>query len=385
MAHSQRRPVVVRRRILLGVQVSRAFRRALDFLTGGGDHSVTVPPMDGALNPNNRLEEASAIAAAEAPDNLCLFGGRLLFSNGGDVLEIDLASPGTPPKPRAAFGAAVTSLAARDDALAVALADGQILIRGGLRDGLALTSAGGSALNCVTAMAFADADTLLFCIGSEKHPLERWKHDLMELGSSGSAWRIDLGTKTAVPLARGLAFPFGVAALADGGALVVESWRHRVLRIAPGDTAPLPVLWDLPAYPARLAAAADGSGGWLALFAPRRQLTEFILREPSYRKRMMAEIAPNYWVGPTLAPMRSFLEPLQGGTLKKLAAIKPWAPSRSYGLVVRLDAECQPVSSFHSRADGSRHGVMSAVEVDGRLIAASRGSSTVVAVDLEGG
>ena len=47
-----------------------------------------------------------------------------------------------------------------------------------------------------------------------------------------------------------------------------------------------------------------------------------MLREPGFRERMMAEVAPDHWVGPTLAPMKSFLEPLQGGTLKKLAAIK---------------------------------------------------------------
>jgi hypothetical protein len=141
---------------------------------------------------------------------------------------------------------------------------------------------------------------------------------------------------------------------------------------------------DLPAYPARIAAAADGKGAWLALFAPRRQLTEFVLREHAYRKRMMDEVPPDYWVGPTLAPMKSFLEPLQGGTLKKLAAIKPWAPSRSYGLVVRLDEDYQPVFSFHSRADGTRHGITSALEVDGRLLAASHGSNAIVGIDLSG-
>jgi hypothetical protein len=82
--------------------------------------------------------------------------------------------------------------------------------------------------------------------------------------------------------------------------------------------------------------------------------------------------------------MKSFLEPLQGGTLKKLAAIKPWAPSRSYGLIARLDETYQPESSFHSRADGTRHGITSAVEVDGRLLASSRGCNAVVDVALGG-
>jgi hypothetical protein len=340
---------------------------------------VTVPPMDGALNPNNALEEATVVAGAEGPDNLCCLGERLLFSSENEVREIEEGSA----QPHATFGALVTSLAAEGDALAVALADGRTLLRGGVGDGLTLTSAGGRPLNCVTGLAFSGSDTLLICLGSDRHRFEHWKHDLMELGASGSVWRVDLRSGAAEPLAQRLAYPFGILALADGGALVAESWRHRLIVLRPG-RAPEPVLSDLPAYPARIAAAPDGRCAWLALFAPRRQLTEFILREPSYRVRMMAEIPPDYWVGPTLAPMTSFLEPLQGGTLKKLAAIKPWAPSRSYGLVVSLDADWQPTSSFHSRADGRRHGVMSAIEKGGRLYAASRGAHAVVAIDLRG-
>ncbi len=359
-----------------------ALRRALDALTGDGDASVTVPPMDGALNPDNRLEDAAVVAAAEAPDNLCLLGDRLLFSNAAEVFELDPTSTTPALKSHATFASPVTALAAQGATLAIALTEGGLLIRGGPHDGVHLSQAGDQPLTCVTALAFADDHTILVCLGSQKHPSERWKHDLMEWGASGSVWRVDLGSKAATPLARGLAFPFGVLPLPDG-ALVTESWRHRVVKLRP-EGSPEPILTDLPAYPARITPAGDGKGAWLALFAPRRQLTEFVLREPAYRKQMMQEIAPDYWVGPTLAPMRSFLEPLQGGTLKKLAAIKPWAPSRSYGLVVRLDEQWQPRSSMHSRADGSRHGVMSALEANGRLFAASRGAQAVVAVDLQG-
>jgi hypothetical protein len=366
----------------LGEEVIRAFRRALDALTGDGDFSVTVPPMDGALNPDNRLEDATAIASAEAPDNLCLFGSKLLYSSAAEVFEVDAAANALAAKPYVAFASPVTALAARGEALAIALAEGGLLIRGGPHDDLRLDAVGGRALTCVTALAYADDQTILICLGSEKHPSEQWKHDLMERGASGSVWRVDLGSKAATPMARGLAFPFGVLPLSDG-ALVTESWRHRVVKLRP-DFSPEPVLTDLPAYPARIAPSADGKGAWLALFAPRRQLTEFVLREPAYRKQMMQEIAPDHWVGPTLAPMKSFLEPLQGGTLKKLAAIKPWAPSRSYGLVARLDEHWQPRSSMHSRADGQRHGVMSTIEANGRLFATSRGAEAVIAVDLRG-
>ena len=141
------------------------------------------------------------------------------------------------------------------------------------------------------------------------------------------------------------------------------------------------MLADLPAYPARLEPAAGG-GAWLALFAPRRRIIELVLRERAYRRRMMAEIPSEYWIAPSLAPMASFLESLQGGTLKKLARLKPWAPTASYGLVVRLDAEFRPVASLHSRGDGVRHGIRSVIESDTGLLVASAGGGVVVHADL---
>jgi hypothetical protein len=352
-------------------------RRVWSSVRGDGDYSVTVPPMDGALNPNRALDEAPVVASADAPDNLCEAEGRILFTSGDQILEIDGASA----RPLVSCDSLITSLAACEGALAIALADGTLRIRGGAHDGLVLKTAGDRALDCVTALAFEGPHALWICLGSQRHPVERWKYDLMQLGASGSVWRVDLRTREAEAIGLNLAFPFGVLPV-EGGAIVAESWRHRLVLLRKGEP-PKAVLSDLPAYPARIVASPRG-GAWLALFAPRRQLTEFILREPTYRRRMMAEIPPDYWVGPTLAPMQSFLEPLQGGTLKKLAAIKPWAPSRSYGLVARLDADWQPVLSLHSRADGSRHGVMSAIEARGRIYAASRGASAVVAVELTG-
>ena len=98
-----------------------AVRRVWDRLRGGGEHSVTVPPMDGALNPNSRLDEAEIVATAEMPDNLCLRGDKVLFTSGAAVLQMDRA--GSAPSPLASFDSAVTSLAAHGDALAVALAE----------------------------------------------------------------------------------------------------------------------------------------------------------------------------------------------------------------------------------------------------------------------
>ena len=94
----------------------------------------------------------------------------------------------------------------------------------------------------------------------------------------------------------------------------------------------------------------DAAGIWIdeadhlgadpsAVRTARTQLVEFVLREPAYRRRMMAEIDPAYWVAPRLRSGLSFKEPMQGAHIKTMGVIKPWAPPRSYGLVIRLGAD----------------------------------------------
>jgi hypothetical protein len=74
----------------------------------------------------------------------------------------------------------------------------------------------------------------------------------------------------------------------------------------------------------------------------RSQLQEFVLREDRYRREMMATIDPEFWIAPALSSGRSFKEPLQAGGVIRLGIHKPWAPTRSYGLILRLDADAQP-------------------------------------------
>ena len=93
----------------------------------------------------------------------------------------------------------------------------------------------------------------------------------------------------------------------------------------------------LPAYPGRMRPRSDG-GFWLAMFAPRNPLVEFVLKEDDYRRRMTETIDPEYWIAPSLLAGRSFLEPIQGGTRKKLNMLKPWAPMWSGGLVAKCDS-----------------------------------------------
>ena len=79
---------------------------------------------------------------------------------------------------------------------------------------------------------------------------------------------------------------------------------------------------------------------------------------------MIAEIDADYWVAPCLRSGRSPLEPTQQGGVKQLGVLKPWSPSRSYGLIARLDGAYRPTASFHSRANGHRHGVTSCLSFE---------------------
>ena len=344
-------------------------RTRIDTFLGQGDAAVTVPPMDGALSPNTRLDRARLVASVPAPDDLAEAGGTVLFSSGDTVFRLNPDSGTAEPLRR--FAALVTCIAALGDTIAVGLAEGGICI---LRDGKETAT---PCITCPTALAFAAPGRLLATQGSARNGPGQWKHDLMQRGASGSVWEVSVADGTVRVLASGLAWPNGIAATPDG-IVVSESWRHRLIRLD-GPRA-VPVLVDLPGYPARLAPAGDG-GWWLSVFAPRGQLFEFVLRERRFCDRMMAEIDPEHWLAPAITPPKSFLEPMMGGALRTHGIVKPWAPTRSYGLLVRLDGRFRPVRSFHSRADGTRHGVTAALDLGTRVLVAARGGDAILDLD----
>jgi hypothetical protein len=354
-------------------------RRAFDWMTPDRP-AATIPSMDGALRPNQRLEDAPVLMEMDAPDNLVGDGASAYFSSGAVVYR--LTSQSTNAEKVRTFEASVSSLAVdRTGTLAIGLSSGRIVMHGGSHDGTAIVDVGGRPTKCPTALAFDPSGRLVVCLGSDRHGPEDWKRDLMDVGRpSGSLWRIGTDGTSDELLADGLAYPYGLMVLSNGRFAVSESWRHRILAISTGRR-PEVLLDDLPGYPARLASAGEGDGAWLAIFAPRRQLIEFVLREPALRNRMVREVDPDYWMAPALFSGRSFLEPLQGGAVKHLGILKPWAPRCSYGLVVRLDAAFQPIASYHSRADGIRHGVTSLLPLERRVLVASKGSNAILVLD----
>lgn len=361
-----------------------ALKRLYAGFRGFDEAGSAVPMMDGPLKPNTVLDEAPVVARLPEIDNLTATPTGLIGSQRAKLLRIRMADGGTEARD---FPAPISCLAADPSgALAIGL-DGQgIVIEGGRHDGVHVKALGGMPLRAPSAALFLDSDTLVLANGSAEFIAAEWKRDLMNRRSSGSVWRVALGTKgrEAVPLARNLAFPYGLAVGTGATLLVSEAWRHRVVALdSSAAKPPEAVLSELPAYPSRLAPSSAG-GYWLALFAPRNQLVEFVLREEAYRRRMVDTIDPAYWIAPSLSSGASFLEPIQGGARKKLNMLKPWSPSWSYGLVVRCDASMRPLESFHSRADGAFHGVTSLTESQGALCVGAKGAGAIARLQVLG-
>ena len=97
---------------------------------------------------------------------------------------------------------------------------------------------------------------------------------------------------------------------------------------------------------------------------------------------MLKEIDPGYWIAPALNSGNTFLEPMQGAHLKMMGVVKPWAPPRSYGLVIRLDDQGLIRYSLHSRFDGKHHGIVAAVERAGRLYLLGKGRRRLLRLSI---
>jgi hypothetical protein len=362
---------------LLGKGVMGTWSRLADWFGRGDEDALSIPPMDGKLKPNNRLDTAEQVLRLPEIDNLAVKGDHLICSSRNTLFEIDHA--GRNAVPIRSFDGRITAVtASTGGTLAVGVEGRGLEIRAGetwqSRD-LAEANA------CITAALFRSENELLVTVGSHVHSWTDWKRDLMSHGATGAMWSINVAGGEARVLREAMAFPYGIEVGSDGDLIVSESWRHRLVRISSAGASKA-ALDELPAYPARLS-GAPGGGFWLALFAPRRQLTELVLREDDYRAEMMATIPPESWVGPDFSERSDGDQPLQSGSVRQMGIMKPWAPSRSYGLVVRLDEHLRPLGSAHSRADGAMHGIASVVELDGHVYVAARGADTLLRLPVE--
>jgi hypothetical protein len=347
-------------------------KRIADRFMGRGVAAVTVPPLDGGLTPNNHLEDLPAGIVAKAPDEIVIWNGQPLWSDGAQLVS----SEGVQAK----FGSDITALAVSDDKIALAtLADGLLILDAELNPA---GPAWSSQVKNVTALAFDGRGGIWFCTGSTVCAPDEWRRDLMEMNRAGLVGRADPATGEVQVVKQRLGYPSGIAVMPNGSIVFSEAWHSHLVEMDPDGITSRIVLDEIPGYPGRIRCRPDG-GYWLCIFAPRSPLIEFVLREPAYRKAMLREVSPECWVAPSYSSGKSFNEPMQGGALKQMGILKPWAPTRSYGLVACLDEQFILTDSYHSRAGGRRHGITSATEADGKLWLAGRGAGEVLVLALE--
>jgi hypothetical protein len=347
-----------------------------DRLLGRGDATITVPSFDGALKPNQILEKAETAGQFEAPEDIATDGKTIYIADGVTIRRLDAAGASEVRR----FDRPITALCCLPDGgIAVALDGREIRVFATPSAENAKVTFTDPSMHAVNALSAGKSGTLVATDGSSTRPAGQWVYDLMERGHSGRVFSLDLASGKARILASGLNHAFGACAAGDA-IFVSESWKHRVIAIA-ADGSQRAVLDNLPVYPSRLSPVAGG-GFWLTAFIARTQLVEFVLRENAYRRRMMAEINPEYWIAPKLRSGQSFLEPMQGAHLKTMGVVKPWAPPRSYGLVIRLSEAGVPQYAVHSRVDGVNHGITAAVEMDGALYALAKGPGRLLRAPL---
>ena len=348
----------------------------------GGQNAI--PPLDGALSPNDRLDTAVPIGEKlpGIDDVIAAADGTLYVSAGKQVLRLSGAD----------FASRTVVAEFEDDAGGLALhPDGRLLVCVAGR-GLAaidpakpeprwLEAADGHSLAGLLSVTAAPDGRIYAVEGSTGRRPGEWRHDLMEKRANGRLIACSANLDHPQVLLRELSYPHGVSASADGKNLwLTESWAHRLSRFAltgSGLGAGEVVAGNMPGYPARL--HPDGHGGMLlGIFARRTHLIEFVLKEDDFREEMMATMPPDYWVAPALAGGSDCLEPMQIGGVKALGIQKPWAPPRSYGLLVHLDGEGDATDSLHSRAGGRFHGITAACATSDGVVIAARGAGRLL-------
>lgn len=340
-----------------------------------------IRPLDSALTPNNALDELAGrvIENLDEPDDV-------VITADGDVL----VSSGTEIRRFAGENADAIVLAVLPGPVGPLCleADGRLLVGVAGKGLMAVTPSGeielvcgeaeGQALHCPTDIACGPDGAIYVTDGSATHHGDAWVNDLMEHGASGRLIWIAPGDGKASVLRKGMRWPSGVTVSLDGSQLVVcEAWAHNIISLSPDGSGAEIMQDNLPGYPGRISTDTDGSY-LLAMFALRTQLVDFVLTQPDFVQEMMSTIEPDFWIRPTLRSLDSGLEPLQGGQIRKLGVIKPWAPPRSYGLCVRLDSTGRPIASMHSRAGGSRHGVTAVRGFGEQLAIAVRGGRQIL-------
>lgn len=361
-----------------------------------------IPVLDSALYPNSRLDECPIIMESlNQPDDFVIDDrGALYISSENRVLRF---SPNETengwveePSIYAEFQGNAGGLNFHNDGRLMVCVDGEgvwFVTNSGPVE--LINRIHHQSLIAPTCAMTGPDGCVYITNGSKFNGLNDWVRDLMEKRHHGSLFRFDPTTGKGELLLTDLYYPHGICFQHDEehpdqtSLILTESWAHRVTRFPISDIrcgTGMEICRNLPGYPARIITDKNGHL-WISLFSMRTHLVELVLQENRYRKEMISRIEPEYWIAPALNSGNSYFEPLQGGQIKKFGEIKPWAPPRSYGLVVKMDGTGEIVESLHSRCDGKRHGITGLREHDGKLKILSKGHGLLIEtiIDEKGG
>ena len=352
-------------------------KERIDYFFGRGQHSIFVPVMDGALKPNEFLDQVKVICEKKYVDNLLIAGNKVLCSAEAQVL---LIQPSGKLKILHTFDSQITGLAYNNESgdLAVALLEGRVVVCA--LENFRIKNEFNE--DSVTSLMYHN-NYLIYTKGSKKYQADNWKTDLMSIGKTGSVLLNALDKNPSKILLDNLAWPAGITMINRSTFCVSEAWSHRI-SFFNFDEDSVSIFKDkrvidkLPAYPGRLFYESSSNCLWVAFFAPRNQLVEFILTEDEFRNRMVKEIDPDLWAAPCLRSGKHISEPLQQSGIKTMGYLKPWAPAFSYGLIVKFDIDLIAQESFHSRTNGSFHGTTSvAIDPKGHVLVTSKGDGKI--------
>lgn len=347
------------------------------------------PPLDGPLKPNDEIESFVVVTnALEKPDDIAIDrAGNLYVSTGNRVMHRSCDGNGE-WMVLAEFEGLAGGLNFHPNGRLMVCVDGKgLVLVDRENEQVWVDKAGEEPIRCPTSAITGPDGKIYITDGSLYHNAKDWCYDLMKKCRTGRLILYDPERDKTEVLLSGLGYPYGLTITHDGLSLIInESWEHRVLSYPLEDIQPVTqkrVIPNLPGYPARIVPSSEG-GYWMSLPAMRTHLVELVLTEGKFRKEMIKNIEnPEYWLAPTLSSGNDFLEPLQGGAIRQLGIVKPWAPPRSYGLVIKLDQDFDFIESYHSRPNGKRHGITGLCEYNGYLYIVSKGDSLVLKKNIK--
>ena len=347
-----------------------------------------IPSMEGPLQPNEALDHLPVVCQSfpGIDDVVIDEEGRLYISSEHRVMRLS----GEDYKNQEVFyecDAPAGGLGIYPDGrLMVCISErGVVLVdENGRQDGIDTVQ--GSAIKCPTSVTAGPDGKIYITDGTVHHNPQDWVWDLMEKQTAGRLICYEPETGKSEILLKDLAYPYGVCLTHDlRSLLLTESWQHTLwqypldnLRPGAGER----VIPNMPGYPARIVPSGDG-GYWMCLFGMRTALLEFILTQEKYRQEMMKTIDSRHWIRPVLSLSNDGMEPLQAGHIVQLGIVKPWAPPRSYGLIIKLDENYDPIKSLHSRVDGRCHGITGLRELKNELCVVSKGHNKILKVSRE--